>query len=106
MVLAARAPGNAEAWDGIKGDCVLFHLTEFLHSVFNLNNDTLFQLFLIPMAIQSKPLSTAGCDVAPENGDGASTVPKTCKAGVVQEYGPNFRLAVEEVNVPEPGKSS
>lgn len=85
---------------------MLFPLAEFLHPVLNLNTCTLFQVYLIPMAIHSEPLSAAGCDVALEDGNGASTVPKTCKAGVVQEYGPNFRLAVEEVNVPEPGKSS
>lgn len=30
-------------------------------------------------------------------------VPKTCKAGVVIDEGPNFKLAVEDVPVPEPG---
>lgn len=30
-------------------------------------------------------------------------VPKTCKAGVVSNTGPNFTLAVEDVDVPEPG---
>lgn len=106
MVVAARASGKAEVWDGIKGDCMFSPLAEFLHFVLNLNTYTLFQVYLIPMAIHSKPLSAASCDVAPVDRNGASIVPKTCKAGVVQEYGPNFRLAVEEVNVPEPGKSS
>lgn len=31
-------------------------------------------------------------------------VPKTCKAGVVKEFGPDFKLVVEDVPVPEPGK--
>lgn len=55
------------------------------------------------MAIDNKPLSA---DVAPnhENGNGAFTIPKTCRAGVVHENGPNFKLEVEDVDVPEPGK--
>lgn len=57
------------------------------------------------MAIDNNPLSTTGGDVALENGNGAPMVPKKCKAGVVQENGPNFRIVVEEVDVPEPGKS-
>jgi hypothetical protein len=31
-------------------------------------------------------------------------IPKTCKAGVVSNEGPDFKLAVEDVPVPEPGK--
>lgn len=31
-------------------------------------------------------------------------IPKTCKAGVVVNEGPDFKLAVEDVPVPEPGK--
>ena len=31
-------------------------------------------------------------------------IPKTCKAGVVIDPGPNFRVAVEDVPVPQPGK--
>lgn len=33
----------------------------------------------------------------------AISVPKRGVAGVVTEYGPDFKLAVEEVDVPEPG---
>jgi len=32
-------------------------------------------------------------------------IPKTCKAGVVINAGPNFTTAVEDVPVPEPGIS-
>lgn len=37
---------------------------------------------------------------------GAKTydIPKLCKAGVVINEGPDFKLAVEDVPVPEPGK--
>jgi hypothetical protein len=31
-------------------------------------------------------------------------IPKTCKAGVVSNEGPDFKLSVEDVPVPEPGK--
>jgi hypothetical protein len=31
-------------------------------------------------------------------------IPKTCKAGVVVNEGPNFHVEVEDVPVPEPGK--
>jgi propanol-preferring alcohol dehydrogenase len=30
-------------------------------------------------------------------------IPKTCKAGVVVNEGPDFKLVVEDVPVPEPG---
>lgn len=30
-------------------------------------------------------------------------IPKTCKAGVVVNEGPDFKLEVEDVPVPEPG---
>ena len=30
-------------------------------------------------------------------------IPKTCKAGVVANEGPDFKLTVEDVPVPEPG---
>ncbi|KAF2692043.1 GroES-like protein [Lentithecium fluviatile CBS 122367] len=33
----------------------------------------------------------------------SSSLPKTCKAGVVINEGPDFKLAVEDVPVPEPG---
>jgi hypothetical protein len=40
--------------------------------------------------------------------DGAAAppfeIPKTCKAGVVVNEGPDFTMRVEEVPVPEPGK--
>ena len=32
-------------------------------------------------------------------------IPKKCKAGVVVNPGPDFHLEVEDVDVPEPGKS-
>lgn len=32
-----------------------------------------------------------------------SAIPRTCKAGVVHNEGPNFTLTVEDVPVPEPG---
>jgi len=31
-------------------------------------------------------------------------IPKTCKAGVVVNEGPDFRVEVQHVPVPEPGK--
>jgi propanol-preferring alcohol dehydrogenase len=31
-------------------------------------------------------------------------IPKTCKAGVVVNEGPDFKLEVEDVPVPEPGR--
>jgi propanol-preferring alcohol dehydrogenase len=31
-------------------------------------------------------------------------IPKTCKAGVVSNEGPDFKLSIEDVSVPEPGK--
>jgi hypothetical protein len=31
-------------------------------------------------------------------------IPKTCKAGVVSNEGPDFKLSIEDVPVPEPGK--
>lgn len=33
-------------------------------------------------------------------------IPKTCKAGVVANEGPDFRVEVEEVPVPEPGRDT
>lgn len=30
-------------------------------------------------------------------------IPKTCRAGVTVDEGPNFRLEVQDVDVPEPG---
>jgi propanol-preferring alcohol dehydrogenase len=36
--------------------------------------------------------------------NGESEIPKTCKAGVVENEGPDFKLVVEDVPVPEPGK--
>jgi hypothetical protein len=33
-------------------------------------------------------------------------IPKTCKAGVVVNEGPDFKLEVEDVPVPEPGRFS
>jgi propanol-preferring alcohol dehydrogenase len=32
-------------------------------------------------------------------------IPKTGKAGVVSNEGPNFKLEVQDVTVPEPGRS-
>lgn len=37
--------------------------------------------------------------------NGSVEIPKTCKAGVVVNEGPDFRLEVEDVPVPEPGES-
>jgi hypothetical protein len=31
-------------------------------------------------------------------------IPRTCKAGVVSNEGPDFKLKVEDIPVPEPGK--
>jgi hypothetical protein len=31
-------------------------------------------------------------------------IPKTCKAGVVVNEGPDFKVEVEDVPVPEPGQ--
>lgn len=57
------------------------------------------------------PLSTIGelspvtyYDMRLANEDGGFKIPKTCKAGVALDLGQNFRLTVEEVDVPEPGK--
>lgn len=58
------------------------------------------------MAISNTPLPTASQDVTAGVANGASTIPKRCKAGVVHENGPNFKVMVEEVDVPEPGKPS
>jgi hypothetical protein len=33
------------------------------------------------------------------------TIPKTCKAGCVVDNGPNFRVEVVDVPVPEPGNA-
>ena len=33
-------------------------------------------------------------------------IPKTCKAGVVVNEGPDFRVEVQDVPVPEPGITS
>jgi hypothetical protein len=33
-------------------------------------------------------------------------IPKTCKAGVVVNEGPDFYVEVQDVDVPEPGMSS
>lgn len=51
-----------------------------------------------------------GPPMVPANGDlngdsNGITIPKTCKAGVVEEFGPNFKLVVKQVPVPEPGTS-
>lgn len=32
-------------------------------------------------------------------------IPKTCKAGCVIDEGPNFRVEVQDVPVPEPGRT-
>jgi hypothetical protein len=40
-------------------------------------------------------------EAAPESNE--PVIPKTCKAGVVVNSGPNFTMAVEDVPVPEPG---
>lgn len=58
------------------------------------------------MAISNSPLSTTSRDVTVGEANGASTIPRKCKAGVVHENGPNYKVVVEEVDVPEPGKSS
>jgi propanol-preferring alcohol dehydrogenase len=34
---------------------------------------------------------------------GEFVIPKTCKAGVVHNEGPDFTVSIEEVDVPEPG---
>jgi hypothetical protein len=34
----------------------------------------------------------------------AYDIPKTCKAGVVVNEGPDFHIEVQDVDVPEPGK--
>lgn len=45
----------------------------------------------------------------PENtentGEAQFEIPKTCKAGVVVNEGPDFRVEVQDVPVPEPGRS-
>ena len=33
-------------------------------------------------------------------------IPKTCKAGVVVNPGPDFQLEVQDVDVPEPGTTT
>ena len=38
--------------------------------------------------------------------NGSVEIPKTCKAGVVVDEGPDFKLEVEDVPVPEPGSCS
>ena len=39
-----------------------------------------------------------------ETSNKSSEIPKTCKAGVVVNEGPDFTVAVEDVPVPEPGR--
>lgn len=39
------------------------------------------------------------------NGEPQFDIPKTCKAGVVHNPGPDFKVVVEDVPVPEPGLS-
>jgi hypothetical protein len=39
------------------------------------------------------------------NGEQEFEIPKTCKAGVVHNPGPDFKVVVEDVPVPEPGVS-
>lgn len=43
------------------------------------------------------PAISNGSDLVPE-------IPKTCKAGIVVNEGPDFTMRVEEVPVPEPGE--
>ena len=38
--------------------------------------------------------------------NGETEIPKTCKAGVVENEGPDFKLVVEDVPTPEPGKTA
>lgn len=33
-------------------------------------------------------------------------IPKKCKAGVIPTIGPDFKFAIEDVDVPEPDKST
>jgi hypothetical protein len=40
-----------------------------------------------------------------ENG-APKEIPKKCKGGVVVNEGPDFRVEVQEIDVPEPGSSS
>lgn len=49
------------------------------------------------VAVNGSATSSNGSDSAPE-------IPKTCKAGVVVNGGPDFTVRVEEVPVPEPGE--
>ncbi|KAL1959446.1 hypothetical protein VTO42DRAFT_1891 [Malbranchea cinnamomea] len=52
------------------------------------------------------PVSNGGTTQATEQAAAGSPefqIPKTCKAGVVVNEGPNFTMRVEEVPVPEPG---
>ena len=44
--------------------------------------------------------------MATSNGDAGVEIPKTCKAGVVENEGPDFKLVVEDVPVPEPGRKT
>lgn len=50
---------------------------------------------------QTKTGETTKNEAATENQ--GPEIPKTCKAGVVINAGPNFTTAVEDVPVPEPG---
>lgn len=44
--------------------------------------------------------------MAAETAQPTFEIPKTCKAGVVNDMGPNFYLTVEDVPVPEIGMST
>lgn len=50
--------------------------------------------------MSTNPESTA------QTGETHPEIPKTCKAGVVVNEGPDFRVEVQDVEVPEPGKAA
>ena len=45
-----------------------------------------------------------GNEAGTEVGGPVVEIPATCKAGVVIDEGPNFKVAIEDVPVPKPGQ--
>jgi len=62
--------------------------------------------FLDVFCIQSQsmhPVTIDGENLIPDGKSQESTIPLTCKAGVVSNNGPNYKLTIEDVQVPTPG---
>lgn len=64
----------------------------------DLNRRKASNLLLDTMTVEANGSATSN------GSDLVSEIPKTCKAGVVVNEGPDFTVRVEEVPVPEPGE--